>query len=334
MERIKRILALGLVVATLIIAVTGCGASKNNVAIINNEKISEPLYRICLWITQRGFESVMPSIWEMEDIEGKTPEEYAKDSVLSSLKLSIAAKEEADELGITLTRDEKKEIKALAKSKREANEAFAKAYNIKEKYFEEFVTYDVLVDKVIEKLGESYLPNEDEIAEMIGQIKHENDTVDFEQILISTRNEQGDLIPNDKLDLAKDEAEEVLERALSGEEFTKLMEQYTDDEAYHLGQTVYSVKKGEVSDELEEVVFNLAEEGKVYGQIVETENGYEIVKVIKRNLMDESVAREEAIKRVQAKFASNELIEKSALLKVEKLPAYDEMHIITDVSTQ
>ena len=127
----KKILAYILIIVMTAMGMAGCMKSEQTVAIINGEKISEPVYRICLWITQRYFESVTTNIWELDSVDGKTPEEYAKDKALSSLKLSVAAKQKADELGVKLTKADKKQIKELM------NKAGFKRTNIPECIYQE-----------------------------------------------------------------------------------------------------------------------------------------------------------------------------------------------------
>lgn len=326
----KTILAYILIIVMTTMGITGCMNSDKTVATINGEKISEPVYRICLWITQRYFESVTTNIWELDNVDGKTPEEYAKDKALSSLKLSVAAKQKADELGVKLTRDDKKQIKESAKEYMEDNEEFAKAFNIKQKDFEQFLTYGTLFDEVIKKLGENYMPNEEELTKAINDVKNQQETATMAQILISNRDEQGDLLPRDKDEAARSEAEEVLQQALASDDetFNELIATYSEDESAEDNQGIYTISRGQVDENLEKIAFETGEVGKVYPQVVETTFGYEIVKVIERNLLDDIKAQELALDEVQTQFASNELTQISEALKVEKLEAYDQVNVM------
>lgn len=311
-------------------AVTGCMGSDQTVAIINGEKISEPVYRICLWITQRYFESVTTNIWELDNVDGKTPEEYAKDKALESLKLSVAAKQKADELGVKLTREDKKQIKESAKTYMKDNEEFVKAFKIKQKNFETFLTYSTLFDEVIKRLGENYIPNEEELNNAISNIRNREETVTIEHVLISNRDEQGDLLPADKDEAAFEEAQEILKKALAGDEnkFKELILAYSEDGSVNENQGVYTIRRGEVDEQLEKVAFELGEEGKVYPQVVETAEGYEIVKVMQRNFIDEATAETLALEEVRTQFATNELAKISESLKIEKLEAYNQVNVM------
>lgn len=329
MKNIKRMLTGMLAAIIIIISLTSCTAQKA-VAIIDNKKISEPLYRICLWLTQRDFESITPNIWTMDNIEGKTPEEYAKDKALNSLKLSIAAAKKAEELDITLTRDEKAEIKVTAKEQMITHEEFARAFNIKQKHFEEFLTYNKLIEKVTNQLGENYVPNEQELNSQVEEIKRSTETATVKHILIINKDEQGDPLPADKDAQAKRLAEEVLKKALNGEDFDTLIKTYSEDEAVSLNGGEYTFVRGSMSEIFEEVAFNLGEVGKVYPKVVETEFGYEIILVEERNIPEASEVESEAIKAIKVQFAQEELSEISELMKVEKLELYSEMHIINN----
>lgn len=326
----KTILAYILIIVMTAMSITGCIKSEQTVAIINGEKISEPVYRICLWITQRYFESVTTNIWELDSVEGKTPEEYAKDKALSSLKLSVAAKQKADELGVKLTKADKKQIKESAKDYMKDNESFVKAFKIKQKDFEQFLSYSSVFDEVIQKLGENYMPNEEELNKAIKEIKKQKETVTIEHILISNRNEQDELLPSDKNEAAKSEAEKVLAKALAGDEntFKELILSYSEDEAVNDNKGVYTIFRGQVDETLENVAFELAAVNEVYPQVIETFNGYEIVRIVERNLLDEGAAEEEALNQIRTQFATNELNEISETLKIEKLQAYDNVNVM------
>ena len=324
----NKILAYILVIVMIIMGLTGCMSSNKTVAIINGEKISEPVYRICLWITQKYFESVTPGIWETDSVYGKTPVEYAKDRTLSSLKLSIAAKQKAEELGIKLTKTDQKAIKQQAKEYKQENQEFVKAFNIKQKDVEKFLTYNALIDKVIQNLGENYVPNAEELAQVIKEVKYEDETAMIQHILLSNRNEQGDVLPRDKDEAVKKLAEEILNKAINGENFESLVMAYSEDESVSDNQGLYTIARGDVDKALEEVAFEKGEVGQVYNQVVETAYGYEVVKVISRELLSEEEASSEALKIIRTEFASNELAKISETLKTEKLEEYDAITIM------
>lgn len=328
MKSKKKVLVVILVVAIMALSTSIYIAKDSTVASIGNEKVSQPLYRICLWLTQIDFESLMPNIWNLDELYGKSPEEYAKDSALNSLKLSIAAKEKADELGVKLSNEDKKEIKLEAKAQMERHEAFAKEFDIKKKHFEEFLSYNKLLEKVIQKLGDNYAPNEEEVSKRIEKIKQSEEKVTVRQILIKNSDEHGDPLPKDKLEEKYTLAKEVLEEALNGEDFKVLMDTYSEDEALSEGKEEYTFAREEMEESFAKVAFELGEVGEVYPEIVETSYGYEIVEVLERHTLDEASVRDQAIQEEKTKFGKEELVSISETLKVEKKASYDDIHVI------
>ena len=79
---------------------------------------------------------------------------------------------------------------------------------------------------------------------------------------------------------------------------------------------------------LEEVVFGKAVLGEVYPKLVETEMGYEIIKVEEVKQVDELQMAEEATKKIRQEFINHELTELSETYKIEKTKAYEEIHIM------
>ena len=98
MKSIRKVLVTWLLVSTLGIVFTGCMNKEVVVATINGETVSEGLYRIFLWSSQRGLTSLQPNFWEMDSLEGKSPEDYAKDKALKSISYCVVVGKKAKEL--------------------------------------------------------------------------------------------------------------------------------------------------------------------------------------------------------------------------------------------
>ena len=315
---------------TMVFGLAGC-TQETIVATINNEKISDPLYRIFLWSVQRGFESIVPNIWEADSIKGKTPEEHAKESALKSITYYIAVKQKADEAEIKLTKAEKNEVKKSAKDYMASNSEIVTTYGIKQKDVERFLEYGKLEEKLISELGDTYMPNESEIKEAKLVLQDEGEfapSATITHVLIKNKDEQGNVLPSDKNAEAKAKAESILEQALAGENMTKLAEQYSEDSAVHLNNGRYTFKQNDMESTLEEVVFSKAVIGKVYPKLVETEMGYEIIKVEEVKQVDELQMTEEATKMIRQEYIDHELTELSETYKIEKTKAYDDIHLM------
>lgn len=330
MKSISRTLIVLVLASIMTLGLTGC-AKETIVATINKEKVSEPLYRIFLWSTQRGLESIVPNIWDVDPIEGKTPEEFAKESALKSITYYVAVKQKAEEAGIKLTKEEKSDIKASAKKYVETNKEFVTSYGIRQKDYEEFLKYGRLEEKVISQLGETYIPNEEEIKEAKKMIEAEGEfatSATIVHVLIRNKDEQGDPLPLDKDNEAREKAEDILKQAIEGEDLTVLAKKYSDDVAVAKNEGRYTFKQGEMEEALEKIVFNEASVGEVYPKLIETSMGYEIIKLEAITDTDEVQMEQAVIKKIQQDFVSRELSELSETYKVEKKDAYETISIM------
>jgi parvulin-like peptidyl-prolyl isomerase len=330
-KRVKKILA-GIIAATLITTILiGCGATENTVVTINNEKISEPLYRIYLWTTQQEFESLTPNIWDME-LEGKKTEEVAKERTLDSIKVSIAAKQKAEELGVKLSKEEQDQVKEQAKQIMTSRAELAKELNFKQKDIEEFLSYGVIIEKVIQKTSENYVPNEEELKAEIESITGSYEKATVRHVLIGNKNEQGENLPQDKADAAKKLAEDILAKALKGEDMAELAKQYSEDPGSKDTGGEYTFGKGEMVPEFEEAAFT-GEVGKVYPKLVETSYGYHIIKIENRTTGEAEQIKKDAEELIKKRFAGNELTDFAETIKVEKAEGYNDIHIIRNEET-
>ncbi|WP_070001079.1 peptidylprolyl isomerase [Cellulosilyticum sp. I15G10I2] len=326
MKRVKKILARLLAATMITIMLIGCGATENTVVTINNEKISESLYRIYLWTTQQEFESLTPNIWDME-LEGKKTEDVAKERALDSIKLSVAAKQRAKELGIQLSREEKSSIKDKSKEIIQNRPELVKELGFKQRDVEEFLSYGSLIEKVIQRISESYMPNEDEISAEMELIRSDYEKVTVKHVLIGNKDEQGDDLPADKMEAAQLLAEEILQKALAGEDVAELAKKYSEDPGSKDSGGEYTFGRGRMVPEFEEASFT-GEVGKVYPKLVETSYGYHIIKIENHELGSEDQIKEDSRERIKQRFAANELTELSEAMKVEKTEAYNNIHII------
>ena len=104
------------------------------------------------------------------------------------------------------------------------------------------------------------------------------DEVKASHILISTVDDNGKQLSEAKKKEAKKKAEEVLKKAKSGEEFSELAKEYSDDQgsAENGGDLGYFTK-GQMVQPFEEAAFSL-KPGEISG-IVESQYGYHIIKV-------------------------------------------------------
>lgn len=334
MIHLKKSAIICFLISIVAVAFTGCGNRQVIVATINDKQVSEPLYNIFLWSTQRGLESLQNDFWKLDNIEGKTPEEYAKEKALKSISYCIVVEQKAKELNIKLTKEEKDKVKQAAKKAMEENKALSNKYKISRKDYEAYYTYAAQNEKITKILAESYEPNSNEIKVMQDKMLKEqafNNTATITHILIRTQNELGEALPTDKLEEAEDKARSVLNKALKGESFEELVKLYSEDEASYENKGVYTFKQGSMEESIESIVFNPEIGLGIYPELIKTSMGYEIIKIDKRDMEKEEEFMNRVETRVKEEFAASELSELVDMAKIKKTENYSELHKIEPI---
>ncbi len=332
MSNIKRLLTMILALMIITCGMTGCGKQDTNtLLIVDNENISQGLYRIFLWSAQRGLESLQVDFWQLDNIEGKSPEEFAKDKALDSLLYCIAVEKKSKELGITLTSEDEKKVKEAAVNAMKENTVLTKDYGVTQKDYERYYTFATQNEKAEKALMESYIPNDREIELAISDLKECGADIDYaivELILFKTKNELQEDIPQDKLDQKLELANEVLQRALDGENFKSLIAQYSDDASIGNTEGGYKIHPGDMEKVIEDIAFDKANAHTIYPKLLQTERGYIILRVgdVVMHSKDEilQMARDE----VKLNFANEDITETIQTLNVEKLEMYNELHVM------
>ena len=338
MKSIKKMIITFLVVSMTTFGATGCFKKDVIVANVNGKAITKQLYYINLWSTLRGLESMQEGYWNFENLLGQSPEDFAKMKSLEAVTICVILEQKAEELDIKLTKEDIEKVKSKAKETRKQQEAFANEYDISQKDYEKYYTYGVLKEKVISKLASIYEPNDEEILSMLNEMKANGDYLDeaeVNHILFLTKDEQGNDLPEDKKREAYEKATEALEKALSGKSMEQLVEEYrfTPYVNGQIGKEHFS--KSENFDEaLNHVIFEEAEIGIVFPQIVETSMGYELIQVEERTSESQEDMKERATQKVKRQYAQNELEEMANAAEVEKTEAYDNIGVDLSGTTQ
>ena len=327
MKSIKKMLITFLVVCLTTVGATGCFNKDVIVVNVNGKPITKQLYYINLWSTLRGLESMQEGYWDFENLLGQSPEDFAKMKSLQAVTRCVIFEQKAEELDIKLTKEDTEKIKSTAKETIKEQEAFAREYGISQKDYEKYYTYGVLKEKVVDKLASIYEPNDEEILNMLDEMKANGDYLDeaeVNHILFLTKDEQGNDLPEDKKEEAYEKATQALEKALSGESMDELVEAYkgTPYVSGQIGKEHFS--KSESFDEaLNRVIFEESEVGIVFPQIVETSMGYELIQVEERTIESQEEMKERATQKVKKQYAEKELEEMASVAEVEKTEAYD-----------
>ena len=243
------------------------------------EKSSCRLAELMVYLTntKNRYENVYgEEIWDAS-YEGETLEDNIKETVLASIARVKAMNLLATKYNITLSTDEQQKAQqAAAEYFSSLSEHERGLLNVNEELIKSMYVEYALAGKVYGHL----------IADINPEISDdEARTITVQHIFIKTYtlNENGEQIPYSETakENAYKRAQEALERARGGDEFTSLVAEYSDD-----GSPTVSFGKGDVESAIEEAAFNLGTD-EISG-IVETSQGYHIIKCINTFNRDET----------------------------------------------
>ncbi len=243
------------------------------------EKSSCRLAELMVYLTntKNRYENVYgKEIWNAS-YDGETLEDNIKDTVLASIARVKAMNLLATKYNITLSTDEQQRVQqAAAEYFSSLSEHECERLNVNEELIKNMYVEYALAGKVYGHL----------IADINPEISDdEARTITVQHIFIKTytMNENGEQIPYSEAakENAYKRAQEALERAKSGDEFTSLVAEYSDDST-----PTVSFGKGDVESAIEEAAFNLGKD-EISG-IVETSQGYHIIKCISTFNRDET----------------------------------------------
>lgn len=278
----KRLLLLS-VCSMMLLQLTGCGKSdadtklvlttgfkKNEIFRIETMSCTLPEVMVYLTNAQDQYESVYGSeIWET-DLDGVTLEESVKETVLAQLAQIKTMNLLADQHDVSLDDAELETVHAAAEEYfYSLNEAEIESMQITEETIETLYAEFALANKVYEYIIKDINP---EISD------DEARTITVWHILIKTYTLDGTGRKIDYTGAAREEARERAEEILrlaneEGSDFEELVLTYNEGE-----NGTWSFGKGEMSEEFENIAFNL-ETGEI-SEIIESEYGYHILKCI------------------------------------------------------
>ncbi len=276
-------------------------------------------------------------VWDHNDFSGgKKAEDVAKLAVLDNLIRTKILVKKSDEMGITITESEEKDVNAQAlKYYDDLEKADIENYHLtKESIFNSFKEYR-LVNKVIVEMTKGYVPKEEELNNKL--LENENyaklKSSSLEDMLLSLKvvhifikthekNENGEyvLISPDIEEKAKKEIEDIYKKAVDGEEFASLVKKYSQDESTKDNNGEYILPVRLLDDNFQSLIE--LEPGEI-SDIKKSDYGYHIFKVIEKILpTDEEVKEfEEEFKKYESQLKEEykEQLKNSAFNKI-----YDE----------
>lgn len=328
MKKVGKLLVAALAAITIVTSAAGCSIKDDSVvAVVDGVKIHESLYNTYLWSAGQFFEQIAgPTIWDME-LEGKKSEDVAKERALESVVLSVVTTNKAAELGIELTKEEKKQIKEDAKNFVKSEEELTKAYKFGEDDVEALLVASQLSIKVQEKISENYVPNEEEVEKIIEESISYYEKVTARHILIKTTDDNMQPLPEEVQKEKLALAESLLVRVKNGEDIGALAAQYSEDAGSVNKNGEYTFGRGEMVAEFEKVAFE-GKDGQVWPELVKTNYGYNIIQTVKHIEANRNQIREDYINNAKVEFSNAEFAELIANAKVEKTEIYDEVKVV------
>lgn len=274
--------------AILGLSMIGCSSSKvskdENVATVNGSKISVGNYEVVLQLNKQSIEAYYgDSIWSQEVEDGVTYEERFKEMILDQMIYTEAIYQAAKAENLLASEDEvNKAIEEFKTSIKENEDSQKQLDEIG--VDDDFLRYQLERDLASENYKANFEKNneikDDEMKEYYDENKDDfyKDEVEASHILIKTTDDDGNALSEDKKAEAKKEAEEVLEKAKSGEEFSALAKEYSQDTGSAVnGGELGFFGKGQMVQEFEDAAFAL-KVGEI-SDIVESSYGYHIIKV-------------------------------------------------------
>lgn len=296
----KRLTLIIVLLLTVSIIASGCSISKTkNIGTVNGEKIPYDYYTYFLESIKSSIEqnAVDPATVWSTPIDGKNPKQYAKDTALDELVAMIVQAQKASEFDVELTESQEQEIIDYKKSVvdqlgRDQYLAYLEEVGISDKTFTDILKLQDTARNVYEYVisSDSKFEISDEEAvqfyedEKEARFALDEENIVAKHILISILDENGDEYDEETKQEKLTLAEEILLKIQNGEDFDTLMNEYSEDPGLATNPDGYMfAQNGQMVEPFETAAFNL-EEGQV-SEIVETDFGYHIIKVVETGIM-------------------------------------------------
>lgn len=266
---------------------TGCSFkkvdTKQTVATVNGTDISAEFYLFYLTQVKKQMNSGgVEDFWDTAELEGKKLIETAREKALDEVINAVIIEQKAKEQGITITKDEESSINSQVTSmsaqlgSRDKYNEWLKEQGLTDELYRRFIKINYLSQKLM---------NADDIQVTDADIKeyYEKNIARVKHILVLTTDSNNSPLSDDEVAKKREEAEGLLKRAKDGEDFDKLVEEYSEDpgsksqpDGYYLGKGFVLGSQGSMVSEFEEASLAL-KVGEV-SDIVETTYGFHIIK--------------------------------------------------------
>ncbi len=273
------------VLSLSILLLSACAATEY-VATVGDINISEAEFRGYLYSIKSQMSDTelrTDEDWEINEIEGEKAIDVARRRALDNATMNALYIEAAKMAGISLDTEELTELEntknqiVLSYGGEKAYKKFLKENNISDDFFERICMADSYRMKIAEKIvaenpdgtepKEYYDQNTEAFQNAYKKAKH---------ILILTKNmETGEPKSEEEIAKAKTLSDDILKRAKAGEDFDKLMHEYSEDTGLDTNPDGYVFTTGEMVQPFEQAVF-AANVNEI--TFCESDFGYHIIK--------------------------------------------------------
>lgn len=267
-KKLKRLILIGLA-ALISVNMVGCG--NDTIAKINDVKISKDEYnKIASFLYATGY---------VQEDKNKG----INNNILSFIIDNEVAYQDAQRENIKVEdkdiNEKYEDLKETLKSN-SAYKAKLDEVGVNDDFLKSQVKKDLIVSKYKENFMKNIKINDNEIKTYYDNHKDEftKEEVRASQILISTLDDNNNVVNQEQKEKLKDKAEDILEKLKNNEDFAILAKEYSDDKnSGKDGGDLGYFSKEDKNIDFTNPVFKL--EKDQLSDIIETEYGYHIVKV-------------------------------------------------------
>ena len=267
-KKLKRLILIGLA-ALISVNMVGCG--NDTIAKINDVKISKDEYnKIASFLYATGY---------VQEDKNKG----INNNILSFIIDNEVAYQDAQRENITVEDKDLNEKYEDLKETLKSNSAYKAKLDevgVNDDFLKSQVKKDLIVSKYKENFMKNIKINDNEIKTYYDNHKDEftKEEVRASQILISTLDDNNNVVNQEHKEKLKDKAEDILEKLKNNEDFAILAKEYSDDKnSGKDGGDLGYFSKEDKNIDFTNPVFKL--EKDQLSDIIETEYGYHIVKV-------------------------------------------------------
>lgn len=279
----KKILSV-LMVIMLGVGMTACGTQKP-VAVVNGVEISADDFKKTVATYKESISKMYgDELWNQEVKDGVKYKDEMKKAILQQMIQEQVIYQEAKKKKLEAKTEEvDKQFKQLKESisKDKEYEKFLKDNNIDDEFLKSQLSKDISIQNYKTNFDKNTKISEEEMKKYYEENKNNyiDDEVKASHILISTLDPKTNKpVSEAKKKEAKKKAEEVLEKAKSGEDFAKLAKEYSDDKgSAENGGDLGFFSRGEMVPEFEKAAFSMDKDE--ISDLVESQFGYHIIKV-------------------------------------------------------